>query len=83
MPSIPTVIKFITSLAALAQPQILKFVDTTKKNAKLQKENEKLISENNVLKKQKLILLIIILLLSAAFMSALIVLFKMAGRFYV
>jgi hypothetical protein len=81
MPSIPTVVRLITSLAALAQPQVSKFFDATKENSKLQKENEKLIQENNALKKQKLILLVVILLLSAAFISAIMLLFAMKGRF--
>ncbi|MDR2425566.1 MAG: hypothetical protein LBD46_00040 [Endomicrobium sp.] len=74
MPSIPAVIKFIASLAALAQPTISKFTEEAKENKKLKIENQKLRLENSSLKNQRTILLIALLFAGAIFMAEVIIL---------
>lgn len=76
MPSIPAVLKAITSLAAIAQPQISKFIDTKKEISGLKHENEKLKRQIDILQKQRLILIVIVTLLCFAFVIALIIITK-------
>lgn len=76
MPSIPAVLKVITSLAAIAQPQISKFIDTQKEVSELKFENEKLKKQVDVLQKQRLLLAIIAALMCIAFIITLMIIIK-------
>lgn len=76
MPSIPAVLKVISSVAAIAQPQISKFIDTKKEISSLKCENERLKKQIDTLQKQRLILIIITTLLCLAFIVALMIITK-------
>ena len=76
MPSLPAIIKLITSLAAVAQPQISKIIDNKKELAELKSENEKLKKENDYLKKQRIFLIVFIGVACVFYIFALIILFS-------
>ena len=52
MPSITAIVKIITTLAEIAQPQISKIIGDKKEISELKEEIENLKKENNCLKKQ-------------------------------
>jgi hypothetical protein len=73
MPSLPAVLKILTSFAALAQPHISKFIDDKKEISKLRSENEFLKKQTDTLRTQRLILAVIAVLLCAAFIAATVI----------
>ncbi|MCL2144668.1 MAG: hypothetical protein FWH43_04155 [Endomicrobia bacterium] len=73
MPSIPTIIKVISSIAAAAQPQISEFIRDKKENRELKEENDKLKREINFLKTQRILLIVLSALLCAVLLVTIVI----------